>query len=265
MRQGVQKVNLFKNLAVAASLAVAMGAANATPVSAGSEQSLQSIINGLYTAAGTATSAAPDVNANQYGMDERWQVEASGTTAATFIIEITAGAASNTFGVYSLSNPGAKVELFNGASTAASKATLQIDEDGGGFVTLRNQAGGTIAVNSFAAGTLNGGTFGYYLGVGSAPQSFWYSEASLNGGSDQMVAYQGDGDRIKLPGQNAGVWGSSSFVLAWEDTVYGNSDKDFNDLVLYVESVTGIPEPGTLALVGLSLAGLGFAARRRKA
>ncbi len=62
---------------------------------------------------------------------------------------------------------------------------------------------------------------------------------------------------------------SGAQVLAFEDTPWalgtGNATEgigDFNDVVIGLSAAT-VPEPGTMAFIGLGLAGLGLVARRR--
>lgn len=51
----------------------------------------------------------------------------------------------------------------------------------------------------------------------------------------------------------------------WEFFNMGGTGGGLSHLVLYANGERTVPEPGTLALLGLGLAGLGFAKRRRKA
>jgi hypothetical protein len=243
----------FVKSALASAVLVAAANAQATPI-VGS--SLQTAINGLYRSPTCPTcslvSEAPDVNTDQAAPDERWAIEASGSSIATIVLELAGFSDQSVFGIYDIFDPTHTVQLFGGPDSSGSSVLLSFDDTG-------------MAYRNFSATGINfaGGHFGYYL---TTPNNTFYSQAALNpDGSDQMVAFQGDGDRIKLPGKLPGVWGSSSFILAWEDLPYNSSDKDFDDFVVYVESVTNVPEPGTLALFSLGLLGVGFARRQLRA
>ena len=218
----------------------------------GSEASLQTIVDNI-TLAPVAGSSSTNVYTDHIadGGDAHWAVTGSGGSVSTMIIELAGNAGTNTFGIYDSSDYSKFVQLFSGSASAGTQTMLSVKADGSVFVNFAD-TGMDFASNSF----------GYYLGTGRGK---FYSDSTLNGGNDQMVALQGNGvDKIQLGGNAAGTWSKNEYILAWEDVSIPNSDWDYNDLVLIVESVEPVTEPGAVALLGLGLVGLGLA-RRRKA
>jgi len=185
-------------------------------------------------------------------VDSYWRITASGSSIATMIVEISAGADTTSFGVYDMHNPLSRVTLFTGT-----------DDPGGfdGTSTLTILASGDVGIDGVDSGqdfvsTPEGFAFGYYVDTFAGR---WYSDTNLNSdGLDHMVAYQGTNtDTVNLVGYGPGLWTNNEFILGFEDQS-GLGDVDYQDLVVMVESVNPVPVPGAvlLGMLGLSLVGV---------
>jgi len=265
---GLAAVGLFATQAFATTCPTAPGTGTQTqgapvciaPVGTdGAGTGLQALLDGI-TQSGTPNI---DVYHGQTSPSAYWSTSASGLGENRIMFEIAGYANTNSFGIFDPTNTQNRLELFGGPAGHNAATTLMWNGDGS-FTAYYLDGSGDSATATFGATNL----FGYYLDNGHG--EVFYSVLGLNSdGTPHMVAYQGNGqtklDNVKN-GQYA-TFGSSDYILAWEDLPFGASDLDYNDFVVMVESVHPVPEPATLGMFGFGVLLIGAAVglnRRRR-
>jgi len=244
----MKKQLLKSSLIAALGVGLLAGSSWATPVNT-SEANGESSLETIFTNQGWAI----DANSDQITTDAYWQVSENTTSGgwATMLIEIAGNSAVNTFGIYD--QDGNIQQLMGGSATTYSKVAITWNEYTGLMSYQYLDEYGNWGIQG--SGITMNQTFGFYIGVPSDPYYFYSDSDMNNGDEDQMVTYAGTGTN----GLSV-----NHYVIAFEDTAYSNSDKDFNDMVLLVESINPIPEPTTMLLFGAGLLSLAGIARRKQ-
>ena len=221
-----------------AALTISNPAHSACTFGASNETSLQGVFDSVL--GNGALSATNDCLASS--ADTVWT--APGQVVATIIIEIAGFSGSNSFGIYDPSHPLQQATVFTGSDGMGATATVELVGNGTGYdVLVDNSLATTFASNSF----------GYFL---HTPQNnTFFSQPTLNTDTaDHMYAYQGNG-HVFTGGPLIGTnFATSMYMLAFEDLLIPQGDRDYQDFVAAVNYASPIPIPGGIWLLGSVLA-----------
>ena len=182
-----------------------------------------------------------------------WNLAGGGNSSATMILQVAGNAPENSFGLYNPSNPNDLVQLFGGGTAAGA---IEYVKFVGGHLNTSINGSTWVDQGNFPT------TFGMYLnGPGNGYTPF-YSQSSLNGGDQHVVAYQGYAGRTITIAGSPVAWDANSYVLGWEDLPFASSDLDYQDMVLLVSEITPVPEPTTMIAGALLLLPFGASTLR---
>lgn len=200
-----------------------------TPGNAASLRSPQvSIGSGSLQSYLNSVSEAINVTTDQQDV-QTWTTTISGNTTLTLMLELAGFAGNNSYGLYNTGDPSATPTLFQVFPGGAAP---------GWFATAHFGAGGALIVSLFDENAIYQGqtsyaginkyAFGFYI---QGPGGTFYSQDSRNGGTANVLTFAGTG-------QNFGNWWQ-----CFDDQAYNAGDHDFDDGVIFVESVNPQPVP----------------------
>lgn len=204
-----------------------------------------------------------------------WTVTGSSGSVSDIVLQLSANAGGFTYGIYDPSNPSNQLVLFSpsfGGDAVGTQVTLSTFVNNNlGYNYKATITNGSSGTNTATFSTTD--LFGFFL---TTPKgTTFYSDPALNqdsgsaytGGTPHMVAYQGNSSDVlrSIGGLSGGPMGPNEYIMAWEDTVFANSDLDYQDFIVLAESITPVPEPAVLGMFGLGVLLIGgFAALRRR-
>jgi hypothetical protein len=182
-------------------------------------------IQGYFNGVGESINVATDQLDAQ-----TWSTTISGNSTLTLMLEIAGFAASNTIGVYNGSASGtpALFQIFPGAATPGWYATAHFGLTNNLVVSLFDGGANYQGQTSYLGVDRN--NFGFYIQNGTGT---YYSQDVRNAGQAHVLTFAGTG-------VNAGSWWQ-----CFEDLPNASTDNDFNDAIVFVESINPVPTANT--------------------
>ena len=157
-----------------------------------------------------------------------WASTVSNNSTFTIQVELSGNANSNTIGLYNASAIVPPLYLvFPGVATAGWFAVASFRTGPTRVVVNLFDSNANLVANVTYLGA-DRNDFGFYLSPN--PSTVFYTQDARNpGGNPQALTYAGTG-------LNSGSW-----WLCWEDAPFVSDQSDFDDAVLFLESVNPTP------------------------
>ena len=208
----------------------------------------------VFTGIGSSIDAV-----NDQTTEALFEPTGTGNSVASYVATATWSAGDIDFGIYDMDAPNVQLSLFGYPSgTVGDSVVIQFNE---GLDYVRVVDLGSLAVIDSSNYYFK--EFGFYVHAPQLSSTTYYSQDSLNPANlAHFLTYESKGDQVTIG--NSGTYNDIDhwYIAAEAWTSTGPADSDFTDMVVQMESITPIPEPASLVLIGITTSSIVFIRRR---